>query len=255
MVARCEQGIYAREIAELRRIRGILQGSEHQHEYREGGFLRLIDVDTEMVVQNSRNGSYYRHEGPSGDRARIRPLERFPNGLLIAKSQPTIVDAHLDVVLVAPWDEQLVVEGGKPSQSSDKYAIELAGLEAKLAAMEAEYEALPKDGVGQQSRGSYANKLKATHTRITNIRRGLGDVEAHVFVRTNHTPRRRLAPIQTGAFALQSLVQLPSGLPALVLSSSAPESTVRTRYMNQLIEATVPNPVLRPWSHAYRGTV
>ena len=64
--------------------------------------MRLGSAEPESVVKNVGNGSFYRFERPDRGRARIRPLELFPNGRLIAKPADTLVDAAANTCALYP---------------------------------------------------------------------------------------------------------------------------------------------------------
>lgn len=222
--------------------------------------MRLSAAGTDDVVRNRRNKSFYRFERAEGERSRIWPLELFPNGLLIPKSQPTIVDADLEVDPVAQWQDDLVVEG-KPNKPRAKYEIELEDAEARLLMLQEAYDLLPSNGVGVQSRGSHANKIKAVQARIANIKRGLGEivaiplpygrylddvVDAAAKLQVDHVPIPQYLP--------KTLVQLASGLPGVVLAQHGAAIQVGTRWQGYRVTATVPAETVRPWALARLGT-
>ena len=206
--------------------------------------MRLRSAEPESVVKNVGNGSFYRFERPDRGRARIRPLELFPNGRLIAKPADTLVDAALEVLLVGPWRDGMVVEGS-PAHARARYEAELAARLIELVELEDVYDSLPVNGTGRQSRGSWANKVSNCRRRIADIRAGLedlGEVEAQ--------------SVEPEAVALdlraRDVVLLPSGAPGLILRTYATSrgryAKVRARGAAALVEAPVPLAVLRPWS-------
>jgi hypothetical protein len=217
--------------------------------------MRLGGASQDDVVQNTGNRSFYRFERLERGRARIRPLELFPNGRLMPKPTDTLVDADLVVALVGPWAESMVVEGA-PTHGRAHYEKELQERVELLSSLEADYDLLPKNGVGRQSRGSWANKVKNCKARIETLQAGLAEPEAGAEIRR---AAREDGPADLG---LRDLVQLPSGRPGLILGfevvGRVRYATVRCRAREQaaddfdaamaLLEAPVPVDVLRPWS-------
>lgn len=203
--------------------------------------MRLAEAGAEEVVQNAGNRSFYRMVRPEGNRARIRPLELFPNGLLIEKPTDTIVEADLEVRFVAIWTSDLVVAHQGEGRSRRAYERELAKLEAKLDGLLEEYRRLAP---GQ--RGSHANKVKACQRRILVIRRGLE-------IREVNTDR---PPLETTlAFRVRQAVQLPSGKPAVVLNAVGAGFQVAARGDNGILSLTIPSECLRPLIHRHLGTI
>lgn len=208
--------------------------------------MKLSSAREGQVVRNVDNGSHYRYERPEKGRVRIWPLELFPNGLLIAKPTPTIVDPNLDVVFVAMWTDGMRVEG-KSSHSRRTYEAELAKREIDLVGLLAEYEKLPVSGIGKQSRGSWSNKIKNCQARIETLRLGLAEptTDALAVTTQDEAPRYRK----------DDLVHLPSGLPGRVQSVRGTTALVRTRYEQQFLQMPVPFEVLAPWDLARVATV
>lgn len=208
--------------------------------------MRLDQAEPESVVKNAGNGSFYRFGRPDRGRARIRPLELFPNGRLIAKPADTLVDASLDVLMVGPWREGMLVEGS-PTRSRERYEAELEARLVDLAELEAAYEKLPVNGVGHQSRGSWANKVVSCRRRIEAIRLGLEDLGA--------VERQAAEAEATGpGLGARDVVLLPSGMPGLVLRTYATSggryARVRARVEHPrpgVLELPVPLELLRPW--------
>lgn len=184
-------------------------------------------------------------------RARIWPLELFPNGLLIAKSTPTTVDPDIDVVVLGAWRDDMVVEG-KPSSSRKVYENELVKAEALLVELVEAYEALPVNGKGKESRGSWANKVKSCRMRVDTLKRGLGFIgeTAKLTIRKDEADP---------GFKLEQIVQLPSGRAAQVAGFQpvGDQTYVRvtTRYNGEAIQAALPAEVLRCASLARVCTV
>ena len=165
--------------------------------------MKLREATEGQVVRNERNGSYYRFERMEGTRCRIRPLELFPNGLLIAKPTDTIVEADLGVELMGAWNDEFVVSK-IPSRIRKRYEAELIAKRELLTTLDKEAELIaPKE------RGSHANKVKAVTDRVMVIERGLQERAAQVGV---EQVIARMAELQVG-----SLVRLPSGRPALLV--------------------------------------
>jgi hypothetical protein len=214
--------------------------------------LKLSSATSGQVVRNTNNGSYYRYERIERGKARIWPLELFPNGLLIAKPTPTLVDAAIEVVIVGPWLEGMVVEGS-PSQSRRRsYEQELIRLEQLLPVLRQQYDALPKGGKGTSSRGSFANKLKCTTYRITVLKQGLGFAPG-----TPVQPTSEQGP--HAAYAVDDIVQVPSGRLAKILGFSPMGdqmyAQVKTLFHGAAVEAALPCEVLRPGRQARLCTI
>lgn len=202
-------------------------------------------------MRNTANGSHYRFERIEAGRVRIRPLELFPNGLLIAKPTPTTVDPDIDVIVVGAWTEQMVVEG-KPSSSRRVYENELVRLEGELVELEAAYLLLPVNGKGKESRGSWANKVKCCRARIETLKLGLGFVDATAKLEVRAEP-------EDIAFEKDQIVQLPSGRAATVdgFQPMGDQTYVKvhTVYNGTTIKAALPAEVLRCASQARVCTV
>jgi hypothetical protein len=216
--------------------------------------MRLSAATPNDVVKNARNGSFYRYEGPINGRARIYPMELFPNGRLMPKPTPTNVDADLEVQLVGQWREGMAVEG-RPKHGRKHYEDELAEAVEYLAFLEVEYEGLPASGTGKLSRGSWANKLKNTRGRIETLRAGLAAPDGSVEIeRADDLPA-------LPDLSRMDVVLLPSGRAGLVLDFSqvgaSHYATVRTRCVTggDLLSMPVPCEVLRPWRDAHLCTV
>lgn len=209
---------------------------------QSGEIVKLASAQPDQVVRHARNGSHYRFERLERGRARIWPLELFPNGLLISKPTPTLIDADIEVVLIGDWADDMVVEG-KPSASRRVYENELVRLEALLIEYEQAYEALPPSGVGVQSRGSWANKVKCTRSRIEVLKRGLG------FVDQSNAVQAQVEHAAVG-WSIGQFAQIPSGRIAEITGFRAMGDqtyvTIRTRVNGGFIEASIPNEVLRP---------
>lgn len=203
--------------------------------------MKLATVQPGQVVRNTKNGNHYRFERIERGRARIFPLELFPTGLLLAKSTPTIVDGDIEVVLVGPWIENMVVEGA-PTRSRKVYEKELLRKQILLVELRSDYDALPSSGIGVVSRGSWANKVKNCAIRVDMLQRGLGFVPtttATVAVEFTATPQ----------FSRGQLVQAPSGrigkVMKLIPMGDTTYAKVATVFRGHRIEANLPCEVLR----------
>lgn len=184
-------------------------------------------------------------------RARIWPLELFPNGLLIAKPTPTTIDPDIDVIVIGSWQERMLVDG-KPSNSRRVYENELVREEARLLELVAAYELLPISGKGKQSRGSWANKVKCCRQRIVTLKRGLGFVD--------ETAKLTVGPeLEAVAFDRGQIVQLPSGRAAKVDGfqpmGDQTYVQVETTFNGETVRAALPAEVLRCASAARVCTV
>ena len=201
--------------------------------------MKLREATEGLVVRNSRNGSYYRFERMEGTRCRIRPLELFPNGLLIAKPTDTIVEPDLLVDAVGEWSEEFVV-ADVPSHVLRRCTAELEVKREKYAELQKQAELIaPKE------RGSHANKVKAVADRIATLERGLQE-------------RATLAPVEqvvarVAELEVGSLVRLPSGRPALLLRLQEKDGDVYAkirchRVNGGLLETALNVVALRRWS-------
>lgn len=202
-------------------------------------------------MRNTGNGSHYRFERMEAGRARIWPLELFPNGLLISKPTPTTVDPDIDVIVIGAWNDRMLVDG-KPSNSRRVYENELVREEARLVELEVAYELLPVSGKGKLSRGSWANKVKCCRQRIETLKRGLGFIDETAKLTVGPEP-------EAVAFTKDQIVQLPSGRAAQV-SGFQPMGDqtyvqVETTFNGQTVRAALPAEVLRCASAARVCTV
>lgn len=207
--------------------------------------MRLGTAEDGDVVRNVSNGSFYRFGRLERGRARIRPLEHFPNGRLIPKPMDTLVDAGLTVQAVGPWHDGMAVEG--PTRPRLRYESELTDLRGRLIELEAGYAELPVNGTGRLSRGSWMNKIKNARARIATVEAGLAPTEAlaEAVVQDAAGP----------AIRARDVVLLPSGRLGLVMSTNGrgavPSARVRVRNgtgaQASLFEIPgVPLAVLRP---------
>lgn len=184
-------------------------------------------------------------------KVRIVPLELFPNGLLLEKPTPTLVEPHLEVTVIGIWTDGMVVEG-RPDHSRRVYENELVQREEDLPILEAAYDALPSSGTGRTSRGSWANKVKCCRSRIGVLKRGLGFVDASFMVHAEVA-----AP--DIKWTAGSLVLVPSGRAALVTGFQPMGNTtyvkLRTRLNGIDVLSDMPPEVLRPWDQARLATI
>lgn len=213
--------------------------------------MKLVSAQPGQVVRNVNNGSHYRFERQERSKVRIWPLELFPNGLLIPKPTPTTIEPDLEVLSLGMWYEGMTVEG-QPTRSRRVYEKELVRRERELPELRAQYEALPRSGTGEQSRGSFANRVKYCEMRIEVLKRGLGF--------TNATPVRATElPDELPSLSRGDLVQVPSGRPAKVLGFQAMGDQtyvkIKTMFQGAALEAALPCEVLRDWSQASLCTV
>ncbi len=199
-------------------------------------------------MRNCRNGSYYRYERPEKSRSRIRPLELFPNGLLIPKSADTIVEPKLEVKLVGRWTDEFFVEPTMPEKVKSAFAEELDHKRVQLAELEAQMATVDPNAHG--GRGSHANKIKAVARRVESLERGL-------VARPKDTAIQKGATVKTTcAFKLRDYVQLPSGLPAIVLGTEGQSVQIGTKTRTgAVLKQPVPAQMLRPLEHRHLATV
>lgn len=203
--------------------------------------MKLSTVQSGQVVRNTKNGSHYRFERIERGKARIFPLELFPTGLLLSKSTPTLVDGDIDVVVIGPWIEDMVVEG-TPTHSRSVYERELLRKQICLVELRDAYDALPSNGKGRQSRGSWQNKVKNCAMRVDMLQRGLGFVPTTAATVT-------VEATDVAAFSRGQLVQAPSGRIAKIIKLTPMGNTmyakVATVFRGARIEANLPCEVLR----------
>ncbi len=208
--------------------------------------MQLSDAAPGDVVRNVGNDSFYRYERPSEDRARIRPLELFPNGLLVAKPTDTIVAADLEVEVIGQWSDGLVVKGGK-GKSRLVYEREQERLLAQLGVLEAEAITIPP-----KRRGSYANRVKAVRTRLDALHRGLEDLGTEPIEIDLHR-------ISLPAFKLRQPVIMPSGQLAQFLGllpvGQHLLATVACRIGDHTGMLQVDPAALRPAEQRYMATI
>lgn len=215
--------------------------------------MRLGSATDGDVLKNESNGSYYRFERLERGKARIRPLELFPNGRLLPKPVDTTVSTELAVLMVGRWAEGMRVDG-RPSRPRARYEAELEARQRDLVDLRLLYEALPVNGVGKQSRGSWMNKVKNVEQRIAAIEAGLADVTGEALA----------APVDEArsgaAFHARDVVLLPSGRPGLVVivttHGKVPSARVRVRDGAATLEIPgVPLEALRPYSDSQLCTL
>lgn len=217
--------------------------------------MLLVEAHAEQVVQNRKNRSYYRFIGLTEQRVRIRPLELFPNGLLIEKTADTIVGSDLEVDVVGDWDDEFFVDDARAEKLLTSCQQELDRKRGELVVLEAEYETIDPNAHG--GRGSHANKIKAVAGRVVALERGLAKRTSKP-VAVAEIIKQSVA----ATFADRSLVQLPSGLPAMVMgtitfpSDARPYAKVRAKASDgKVIPLTIVQECLRPWEHRHMATI
>lgn len=213
--------------------------------------MRLADAQHGEVVQNTANRSFYRMEGTEQGRARIRPLEVFPNGLLLEKPTDTTVAPDLEVSSCGMWAEEFTVQTDVPRKTRRTYERELDRKQEELAMLVEEAKTIPAKG-----RGSHANKVKAAESRVGTLLRGLeerpeGMVEEALPVRP-----------QTKKFRMREIVQMPSGLAAMIVGYNERidrvlEASVIARPVldEPILCAQIPQECLRPIADRHLSTV
>lgn len=196
-------------------------------------------------MRNRRNGSFYRFVRPEGQRVRIRPLELFPNGLLIEKTADTIVDSDLQVDMVAEWTEEVYVEVPENVAAQLRVAsvAQLEQKQAELVILEAEMITMDPKG-----RGSHANRIKACRWRVEVLTRGLAEPTQDI---SSVSRNDAAAP----HFDAGTIVQLPSGQPGKVESSAGPVANILTHVAGIVASVPVPMEILRPWHSRSIATI
>lgn len=211
--------------------------------------VRLADASQGDVVRNQKNGSYYRYERPDSNRTRIRPLELFPNGLLIPKSADTIVEPHLEVEYVGRWSEAFFVDTEVSEKGKRQFTEELTAKRDQLTQLEAEMATVDPNAHG--GRGSHVNKIKAVARRVESLERGLAARPKDVEVQ-----KRAATKLDDVIFQPKSFAQLPSGLPAMVIANEANLVKIGCKGKDgEVIRCTVPPQTLRPLEHRHLATV
>lgn len=210
--------------------------------------MRLAEGREGEVVRNRRNGSYYRYERPEANRTRIRPLELFPNGLLIPKSADTIVESTLEVDRIGRWCDEFFVDEPSAEKLRDTYSTELQQKREELVVLEAEMATIDPNKHG--GRGSHANKIKAVVRRVESLERGLAERSKDVKVISSSDEQTE------DRFKPKQLVQLPSGLPGIIVGAVGTQVSVgmKTPTGQKLVRPLDPS-VLRPLEHRYLATV
>lgn len=209
--------------------------------------VRLADSREDVVVRNRSNRSFYRYVREEGDRVRIRPLELFPNGLLIEKSADTIVSGDLEVDVVGVWEEgeDFFILDKRAVNYRKRYEAELETRKAELRQLKADY-----DDIDPKKRGSHVNKLNAVKRRVQSIKRGLEDVVPEKY--------NTLEPVieeEVPEFQPKDMVALPSGIPAMVLKIDNQEATVVCKPNGKIKQYTVDPVVLVPLSARALATI
>jgi hypothetical protein len=205
--------------------------------------MQLAECESGDVVQNQANRNFYRYERPESDRSRIRPLELFPNGLLVAKPTDTIVEADLLVRFVARWQDPLFVQV-QPGDARKRRTCEIERERkmTELAKLQAEAEV-----IDPKQRGSHANKVKAVITRLDALNRGLMEAPDNGLAVTDEPMPPR--------FQLKQVVQLPSGAAAMFMGSVQTSLGSLATVRNAVGSFHVAPEVLAPIEHRWMSTV
>lgn len=210
--------------------------------------MKLSEAREGDVVRNRRNGSFYRYERPDSNRTRIRPLELFPNGLLIEKSADTIVESSLEVDSVGRWSDEFFVADDSAEPLRQPCESELLSKKEELTVLEAEMLTIDPNAHG--GRGSHANKIKAVARRVESLERGLAERSEDIEIATSSVEEEQ------PTWNLKDYVQLPSGLPAIVLGVAGSQVDVGTKTTTgQVIRRVVDSSLLRPIEHRHLATV
>lgn len=212
--------------------------------------MQLSDSSAGDVLRNLSNSSFYRFERPERDKVRIRPLELFPNGLLIAKSTDTLVNSDLVVELIGTWSDGMVVTGVR-GRSRATYEKELEQCTLQLEVLEAEILVAHERPGGL---GSHMNRVKASRNRIRALKAGLEDLQIEPI-------QIDMGQMTAPPFKLKQVVVMPSGLPALFLGLLPQQghllATVATRALGskQMLTLQIDPAALRPSSIRHMATI
>lgn len=184
--------------------------------------MRLADSRENTVVRNRNNKSFYRFVRPEGDRIRIRPLELFPNGLLIEKSADTIVAGDLEVDVVGLWSDAFYVLEPAAEKLRLKYEVELIAQTGELESLQMQMETL-----NPKKRGSHANKIKAVQRRVDSIQAGLAMPEKDSIPNAlKEALGKQAKETFAVSFKERDLVQLPSGIAGMVTQTRRKSATI-----------------------------
>lgn len=211
--------------------------------------VKLSEASEGDVVKNKRNGSYYRYEHPESNRTRIRPLELFPNGLLIPKSADTIVESNLEVEMMGQWSEEFYVQDESAERLKTSFRAEFVQKREILKVLEAELLTIDPNKHG--GRGSHVNKIKAVARRVESLERGLAERSEDVQIANSS------ADIQSPLWEPKDFVQLPSGLPGIVIDVMDKKHVkigIKTCAGKVLKQAVDPN-LLRPLEYRHLATI
>lgn len=213
--------------------------------------MKLADSREDIVVRNRNNKSFYRFVRPEAERIRIRPLELFPNGLLIEKSADTIVAGDLQVDVIGEWQEWFFVNEPAAGRLRSKYEIELTVQQEKLIVLMEELETLdPK------RRGSHANKVKAVERRVKSIQNGLGsrspDVQIFETLFAGPGGRKKITKV---LFSPKDLIALPSGITGMVTRCRGNKATIACEIHGEIQHIPVPASILSPLRALHSSTI
>jgi hypothetical protein len=206
--------------------------------------MRLSESRQGDVVKNCRNHSFYRYEKPESNRTRIRPLELFPNGLLIEKSADTIVESSLEVNLVGRWSHEFFVDEPAAERLRSSYHTEWRRKQEELVVLEAEMLT-----IDPKSRGSHANKVKAVARRVRSLEMGLAERSKDATVIASIA--NSIGPL----WRARDFVQLPSGLPAIVIGARDSLIEICTKTPQGRIVVQLQSDCLRPLEHRNLATI
>lgn len=206
--------------------------------------MQLGECVKDDVVQHVHNRKFYRYDKPEGERTRIRPLELFPNGLLVCKPTDTIIDSDLIVQWIGRWTDSLYVppSQGQP-QSIQSLERERVLVMRELVELEAEMLT-----IAPNKRGSHANKVKAKAVRLAALNTGLfreSPLDTTAIVEESPVVR----------FAQLDVVELPSGMAARYLGLVQTGAGTLAKIKTATLIFHVPPEVLRLASDRWVSTV
>lgn len=127
--------------------------------------VKLKDAKVGHIVRNARNRRLYKMVGNLEGKTRIRPLEVFPNGLVVQKPTDTIVASDIEVHCIGKWDDDapIIITGVK--RQREPFVRELSRVQESLSQLESKTTVTNK--------GAHAMKIMAMRARIKVLERGL----------------------------------------------------------------------------------
>lgn len=152
--------------------------------------MKLGDTKPDQIVKNTGNRRLYKMVENLEDRTRIRPLEIFPNGLVVQKPTDTIVASDIDVQVIGLWTDEKLIRVVGVKKQTEPFLKELATRRDKLAVLEAE--------LGVSNKGAHAMKLMAIRTRIETLERGLKPIRTKKLIQIS-MEAIDIVPDQVGA--------------------------------------------------------